>query len=560
MNKKTFNTVFLFTGFVVLGIMALQMMWLYNMSGIRKTELKTNTQQALSQMAIKLEKNENLTMIMENYRGFMPENLPLPPLNPELKLLANLNDTNLEQGVINKTLKELNKASAELRKNRYLELEGITQNYYNVITQNQALKVIDDQLNGLEDWSKKIKQDVMESDSLGNLTNMEIVDVDNNRKIVINSTINSRIHEKTMDIDTLVHQMIFELDDKPVSERLPLDSISVVLARELKKKGIDINFEYAVMMGDSVISASPQYIPSSMAMTFETKLFPDDIFDKNLKLVVYYPLSASNGYVFSKMKTLLILTAIFTLGILIAFYLTMRTMNRQKKLGEMKNDFINNITHEFKTPIATSSIAIAALENDQVRVDAQKFNYYTGILKEENTKMNQQVEKVLQIALMENSKMEVTATELDVHLLLKQAVKNFELIFAENRVELAMELKAERYKVYADGFHLLHVFNNIIDNAVKYRNETCKLTIRTQTQTNQLVIRLIDNGPGMSDEIKKNAFEKFYRGQKGNLHEVKGFGLGLSYAKSIVELAKGTIQLISSPNQGTEVVISLPLI
>jgi two-component system phosphate regulon sensor histidine kinase PhoR len=549
MNKKAFNTLLWFTGFVVLGIISLQIIWLYNLSAIRKSELKTNTQQVLTNMAVKLERSENLTMIMENYQSLIPDSLPELPMNPEFEVLVNEHETAKWNHMVDSTQYVLEKVAADLEKNKHLN--GLI-NHYASNAGNQAMQAIHEQLNRLG------RSD--ELDRLNDSINKGVMQVFNNQKIVINSTFISKINEKAKDIDTLVHQMIFELDDKPVTERLSLDSVPIVLTRELKNKGIEINFEYAVLMGDSIISQSPHYIPSSMAMTFETKLFPDDIFDKNLKLVVYYPPAASNGYVFSKMKTLLILTAIFTLGILIAFYLTMRTMNRQKKLGEMKNDFINNITHEFKTPIATSSIAISALENNQVRVDAEKFNYYTGILKEENIKMNQQVEKVLQIAMMEKSKMEFTATELDVHQLLKQAVKNFELIFAENGVSLTGELKADRYKVLADAFHLLHVFNNVIDNAIKYRSETCTLTIRTQTKANQLVISFIDNGPGMTDEIKKNAFEKFYRGQKGNLHEVKGFGLGLSYAKSIVELSKGSIQLISSPKQGTEVVISLPWI
>lgn len=514
MNKKVYNTVLLFTGSVLIGIILLQILWLNNLTKIRKQELQSNTQQALTATVAKIEKNENLSLIMDNFHPMIPDSLVTNMMVPlsELEQLAEL------------------------------------ENLEHIESDSGSWKMVAlDSLHDMADSEKMIR-----------ITNDQRSNIE--RKIVINSTFTTKLSNKLKDVDSLVQQLVFEINSAPLRDRIDPDTLNQMLTRELESRGINVAFEYAIFNKDSMMFKSKNFIESSALMRFETKLFPDDIFEKDLKLVLYYPASSSTGFVFSKMKTFLILTGIFTLGILIAFYLTIRTIKKQKKLGDMKNDFINNITHEFKTPIATSSIAIAALANDQVRTDSEKFNYYTEILKEENSKMNLQVEKVLQMAMMEKGKIEMSLQEVDVHDSLNEAIKGFELLFKENGIAVTTDLNAERAMVKADPFHLKHVFNNIIDNAIKYKRETPKLSIETKTQANQMIISFIDNGQGMSVEVQKNAFEKFYRGQKGDIHEVKGFGLGLSYAKNIVESCNGTIKLISSPDKGTEVIISLPLV
>jgi two-component system phosphate regulon sensor histidine kinase PhoR len=509
MNKKVFNTVILFTAFVLTGIVTLQVLWLYNLAGIRDKELFANTQQAITNTVNNLQRKENISFVTGNMDAFFKDSLMDPQMHQQVKIDM---DNNGSSFIVNRTRDSI----------VTINIKGPENGIHVTHLSNNLLK-------------KSERQ-------------------------VITETTLLRTENKIKNIDSLVQQMVFEIDAQPLRERINPDSVKALLKTELVKKGIDIHFEYAILTGDSILIQSEKYVPSSLAMTFEAKLFPDDIFDKNLKLVMYYPVSSSNGYIFSKMKFFLWLTGIFTLGILIAFYLTIRIVNRQKKLSEMKNDFINNITHEFKTPIATSSIAIAALENQQVRNDPGKFDYYTLVLKEENQKMNLQVERVLQMAMMEKGKVEVVLEDVDVHKVLENSVKGFELIFKENYVEISLHLLAEKHLVKADAFHLPHVFNNIIDNAIKYKTEECRLSIHTETRNDLLLIRFSDNGMGMNSEVQKNAFEKFYRGQKGDLHDVKGFGLGLSYAKNIIELCKGTIQLNSSPGKGTEVVISLPLL
>ena len=561
MNKKAFNTVLVFTGSVLLGIILLQVLWLSNLVQARRQELASNTQQALSGTVDKLERNENISMITEDILGEVPdgsipenhENVihikgPLPELEKQVQEVNDSLQTTAQLMVkINNSLAYTN--------GQMDSLQNPQDHVQYIQTGNQILI----------NTQKIVGTNIKTVDSLVHTTTNILENIPHvpyipaKEQVIIDSVTIARASAKANQVNGLVHQMIFELKARSANEQINADTLREVLTQELANRGILIPFEFAVLEGDSIVNHSAGYIPPATNTGFRIKLFPGDIFDRDLKLIMYYPPTAASGYVFSKMQTFLWLTGLFTLGILVAFYITIRTISKQKKLGEMKNDFINNITHEFKTPIATSLIAIAALENKQVKNDPGMLDYYTGVLKEENLKMNQQVEKVLQMAMMEKGKVEIFFEEVDVHAMVRQSVKGFELIFQENQVQVDLQLQAEKHLVKTDPFHLLHVFNNIIDNAVKYKNDPCRLVIATEIKNNFLLVHFTDNGPGMSAQVLKNAFDKFYRGQQGDVHDVKGFGLGLSYVKNIVALSQGTVDLQSSPGKGTEVVISLPL-
>ncbi|MGK2861540.1 MAG: sensor histidine kinase [Chitinophagaceae bacterium] len=257
-----------------------------------------------------------------------------------------------------------------------------------------------------------------------------------------------------------------------------------------------------------------------------------------------------------------ILTSIvFTIIIITAFYLTVRTMLRQKKLGEIKNDFINNMTHEFKTPIATISLAVDAMKNEKVLQDRTKMNYFSGIIKEENQRMNRQVETILKASQLEKQELELNLQPLHVHKVIKDVVDNFALQLQEKGGKAEMVLNATNDLVMADEVHFSNMINNLIDNAVKYSKENTPVLLKITTQSDEknLVIRVDDNGIGMNKETVKRVFERFYRAHTGNLHNVKGFGLGLSYVKTVVEAQGGDIKVESLLGKGSVFVIDLPL-
>ncbi len=256
------------------------------------------------------------------------------------------------------------------------------------------------------------------------------------------------------------------------------------------------------------------------------------------------------------------LTAIiFTIIIITAFYLTVRTMLRQKKLGEIKNDFINNMTHEFKTPIATISLAVDALRNEKVLQDRTKISYFSTIIKEENQRMNRQVETILKASQLEKQEIELNLKPVHVHEIIKIVADNFALQLEEKQGRAELLLDADNDLVDADEVHLSNLVNNLLDNAVKYSKENTPIFVRicTLVHGKSLQIKFEDNGIGMNKETAKRVFERFYRAHTGNIHNVKGFGLGLSYVKTIVEAHNGQVRVDSTLGKGSTFVIELPL-
>ncbi|MGN6568936.1 MAG: sensor histidine kinase, partial [Flavipsychrobacter sp.] len=238
-----------------------------------------------------------------------------------------------------------------------------------------------------------------------------------------------------------------------------------------------------------------------------------------------------------------------------------RTLFNQKKLSEIKSDFINNMTHELKTPLATISLAIDALTNEKVIHDSNKVKYYSGMIKEENKRMNKQVEKILQAAKIERQEIKLNLQHLDVHEIIHKVTDNLILQIQEKHGTLSLKLNAPRHRVEADEVHFSNIIFNLIDNAMKYSKDNLHVDVETQMAgNNAIAIRVRDNGIGMNKETQSRIFEKFYRAHTGNLHNVKGFGLGLSYVKAMVEAHGGKIKVESTLGKGSTFTITLPLI
>ena len=250
---------------------------------------------------------------------------------------------------------------------------------------------------------------------------------------------------------------------------------------------------------------------------------------------------------------------VFTVIIITAFFLTVRALLKQKKLSEIKSDFINNMTHEFKTPLATISLAVDALKNDKVINNREKMDYFTGIIKEENKRMNKQVETILQAALLDKQEVQLNLKKLHAHDLIKSALNNISLQVDQVQGNLQVNLEADKDTLLADEVHFTNLVSNLLDNAVKYSKENLIIKIFTQTVGNQFKLKIEDNGIGMNKETVSRIFEKFYRAHTGNLHNVKGFGLGLSYVKTMVEAHHGSIKAESVPGKGTTFLLSFPL-
>ena len=260
-----------------------------------------------------------------------------------------------------------------------------------------------------------------------------------------------------------------------------------------------------------------------------------------------------------EMRIMIASAIFFTLMIIAAFYVTVRALLRQKKLSEIKNDFINNMTHEFKTPLATISLAVDALRNEKVAQDREKSGYFTGIIKEENRRMNKQVETILQASLLDRQEQQLNLKPLHAHLVIEEALENVRLQLEGKGGSSELLLNAKTDLIEADEVHFMNVITNLIDNAIKYSKENLLIRIATQSNSRNLIIRIEDNGIGMTKETQRRIFEKFYRAHTGNLHNVKGFGLGLSYVKTIVEGHQGKIKVDSTIGKGTTFTLEFPL-
>ncbi|MEO5985084.1 MAG: HAMP domain-containing sensor histidine kinase, partial [Ferruginibacter sp.] len=236
-----------------------------------------------------------------------------------------------------------------------------------------------------------------------------------------------------------------------------------------------------------------------------------------------------------------------------------RALLKQKKLSEIKSDFINNMTHEFKTPLATISLAVDALKNEKVINDREKMNYFSGIIKEENKRMNKQVETILQAALLDKQEVQLNLKAVHAHELIRSALNNIQLQVDEKKGKLDLNTAATNDCILVDEVHFTNVINNLLDNAVKYSKDNLHLKLSTQNIGNHFKIKIEDNGIGMNKETLHRIFEKFYRAHTGNIHNVKGFGLGLSYVKTIIDAHHGKIKPESTLGRGSCFTIDLPI-
>lgn len=263
--------------------------------------------------------------------------------------------------------------------------------------------------------------------------------------------------------------------------------------------------------------------------------------------------------VWGSMVWMIIGALVFTTIIITAFGVTVQALLRQKKLSEIKTDFINNMTHEFKTPLATISLAVDAIRNEKVLCQPEKMTYFSGIIKEENKRMNKHVETILQAALLDKQELKLDMKKVHAHEMLKNALNNYQLQIKDKDGKVEINLEAKNDEIIADESHFTNLLSNLIDNAIKYSKENLVLRIATANYGKYLQIKIQDNGIGMSKETVKRVFEKFYRAHTGNIHNVKGFGLGMSYVKTVIDVHKGRIKVDSTLGKGSCFTVEMPL-
>ena len=339
---------------------------------------------------------------------------------------------------------------------------------------------------------------------------------------------------------------------------LTRDEVQQVIEQQLRQNNIKEPFEFCITnIFKLAILQSDGFQMSSLNMAKSIEVAPDNAVRSHETL--YLSIFEDKNAIIREMLWMIIASIVFTTIIILAFFVTVRTLFNQKKLSEIKSDFINNMTHELKTPLATISLAIDALTNEKVIHDTDKIKIYSSMIKEENKRMNKQVEKILQAARLEKEELKLNLQPLDAHQVIHKVADNFALQVQEKNGILELKLNATNPNIKADEVHFSNIIFNLLDNALKYSEGSPHITVETFKHGNGLLsISIKDNGIGMDKETQSRIFEKFYRAHTGNLHNVKGFGLGLSYVKAIVDAHEGKIKVESTPGKGSTFTITLP--
>lgn len=380
-------------------------------------------------------------------------------------------------------------------------------------------------------------------------------------------------------IDVALEEVIDELVDaneqdvlfseKPVRksscEEVTFFSVldTVLLANLLEKyieyHKLDDNYQYAIVKtsNDSIIYASLPSIPRNMKKKAHKACLSCLWKQEYFHLEVYFP--SQRKEVLVGMSVWLVLSGIFILIVIMTFLYIINTIIRQKKISEIKNDFINNMTHEFKTPISTISLASEVLLNSNTDSSSERIKKYSRIIYDENLRMRAQVERVLQVAQLDRDEFKLTRSEFDLHQLVKETIENFCFEKCQEETIVNYFLEAEHHRLNADEMHIKNIIVNLVDNAIKYSTNGTRINIYTKNSSKGITLSVEDNGMGMTQEASRHIFDKFYRVPTGNIHNVKGFGLGLYYVKNMVDAHGGHIEVKSELNQGSRFNIYLPL-
>jgi two-component system phosphate regulon sensor histidine kinase PhoR len=368
--------------------------------------------------------------------------------------------------------------------------------------------------------------------------------------------------KRTEIIDNILNEMMAIHSRKPLEQRITAYQLDSILKKQLQEFGITTQYEFVVVDGYKnplmfKNKGSKQYMADFNREGHTIPLFPGDYFSAPMFLSVYFP--HEKRFLIGSMWVLLTFSALFILTIIGAFYYTISTIVQQKKLSEIKNDFINNMTHELKTPISTISLACEMLSDKDVSATEKQRSNYINMINDENKRLGTLVENVLTNAVIERGELKLKPQSLYINAIIKDLIQAFEIQVTRRGGTIEFEPKAVSDLFEGDKVHIANVILNLLDNANKYTAETPHLKVATYNKDHAICIAVTDNGIGISRDNLKKIFDKLYRIPSGNLHDVKGFGLGLSYVKAIMEKHNGQIAVESQPGRGSTFTLILPI-
>lgn len=386
-------------------------------------------------------------------------------------------------------------------------------------------------------------------DANGNKQNLQ-------RKVALNEKYLKNPQTRQKLINQMLQSSLYSY--KGIENRINNQVLVELVEKSLEDYGIDLNFEYALMNQSAVTSfISKKFNPEVEERIYRVRIFPDDMFDSGSYLTVYFP--RRKHFIYNQLGFVGSVSAIMVFLIVGVFVFTLFIIFRQKKLSEIKNDFVNNMTHELKTPISTISLASQMLGDPNIPSESKNLERMSGILIQESKRLGFLVERVLQAAVFNQGRMKLKLTASDVHEIIESSIDNFSIQVDSKGGLLIPSLHAEYSDIMIDKVHFGNILSNLLDNALKYSDKIPEIYVETRNEGNKFVLTVRDNGMGVSKSDQKRIFDRFFRVNTGNVHNIKGFGLGLSYVRKVVEEHNGTISIESEVGKGTAFTITLPL-
>ena len=512
MNKKTIWTIAIIMGLSFLALLLLQLNYIEDMAEMKKEQFDESVNRALYQASRNMELNETLRF--------------------------------LEKDVNNNELKSARLDSSQQKKE--------------VVGRGGRQKTIDTD-DSYSSFEVKLAQSNPSLRSKATILRNDTGTISATKRRMQEVVRNRYVYQKAL-LEEVVYNILYSASDKPLNERINFKMLDQDLKAEMMNNGINIPYHFSVYTQDGrEVYRCPDYISDGEGNSYSQVLFRNDPPNRMGVVKVHFP--DMNSYIFSSVR-FMIPSIIFTMVLLVTFIFTIVIIFRQKKYSEIKNDFINNMTHELKTPIASISLA-AQMMNDKGLVKSPKMiEHLGGVITDETKRLRFLVEKVLQMSMYDSKKAVLKKKYVDLNEMVETIAHSFTLRVEHTGGKVYTEIDAIDSKMYVDEMHFQNVIFNLLDNAVKYAkaDQPLNVYLRTWNTNDHLYLTIRDTGQGIKKENLKKIFEKFYRVHTGNLHNVKGFGLGLAYVKRMIDLHEGEIKVDSEYGKGSKFTIILPVL